>query len=125
MLKLLNLEYEHKTKGVKKANIVCTSQEDAIKYLVRVTKNQVTKINNIGMDFDIHGYSDDSITYITKKLGFSKDQKNTTESSDSSTLEGEYKCPWCEKSYGSAQALKVHMSKAHNVKAVKEESKEE
>lgn len=111
-LKITSIDYELDKKINKKAVILAIGEGDAIKFLRKVTGNKVTRIDNIGYDMDVHAITDDAMEYIAKHGNFK--QQSPGDSKEEETTEV-YKCPWCDKPFGTAQGLKLHLNKAHEL----------
>lgn len=75
MLKVVTIEFEQKDAGERKASILCTSNDDAINFLKKITNNGVNRVSNFGMDVEVHGFSDAALEYIDKKRGITDQQK--------------------------------------------------
>jgi len=117
MLKFFNLEYETDKAGTRKVNLICNGQDDAIGFINKINNNQVKRFNNLGTEFDVHAYTDYAVDYLNKKLSVKKTSDNIQTENTSQTT---YICPWCDKPFEKASALKAHMNRSHNVKEVKE-----
>lgn len=109
MLKLIKIGYTTSSGVSRRANILSTSEEDAINFLRKVTKNNISTINDVGMDADVHAYSDESLAYIKKKT------PEAAKTSNPQTVEPQkvYVCPWCEKEFEKTTGLKIHIQKSH------------
>lgn len=117
MLKVTQIEYDIDGK-VWNATVCCTSDQDALRFLTKLSKKKI-KVNNLGFDKEIHGFTDDALDYIYKKTNMkNKVETNQEEASEEQPVM--YTCPWCDKSYDKASSLKSHMNKSHNVKVVEE-----
>jgi len=114
MLKVTQIEFEVE-KGINRnACICCESDEDAINFIKTLYKGKPIRINNIGFDKTIHGFSDTAVEYLQKRLKLTKIDENAMEREETTV----YKCPWCDKEFPKSASLKVHMNKAHDVKVV-------
>lgn len=117
MLKVTKIGYTLTNGTTRKANVLSTSDEDAINFLRRVTKNGITTINDVGMDSEVHAYTDDALEYIKKRTS-----ATTTPTETETPMEAQkvYMCPWCDKSFEKPASIKAHITKSHK----KEEEKE-
>lgn len=109
MLKLVKIGYTTSNGVSRRANILSTSEEDAINFLRKISKNKVSSIDDVGMDSDVHAYSDASLEYIKKKT------PAATRTEDPQTVEPQkvFACPWCEKEFEKTSGLKIHIQKSH------------
>lgn len=122
MLTLIQLEFSYrdsKNKENRKANVVCTSKQNAIDFLRLGGDAQMI---NIGNEYTIHAYTDEALQYIFDKLNIKVVEDELPEIQTSGELPEEnelpeakdgYVCPWCEKSFEKPQGLKVHIQRMH------------
>lgn len=110
MLKVTRIGYTMTNGSDRKANILSTSDEDAIRFLRRITKNKINTINDVGMDAEIHAYTDDALSYIQKKTSPATTQEATAPKMETNKV---YMCPWCDKEFEKAASMKAHITKTH------------
>jgi len=117
MLTLIQIEFSYrdsKNKGNRKANVVCTSKQNAIDFLRLGGDAQMI---NIGNEYTIHAYTDEALQYIFDKLNIKVSENELPEiqtlESDLPEAKDSYICPWCEKSFEKPQGLKVHIQRMH------------
>lgn len=120
MLKVAKIGYTMKNGTTRKANILGTSEQDAVQFLRRLTNNNISSIDDLGMDSDVHGYTDAAVEYLQKRINknVSKDTPQETEPQKM------YICPWCDREFEKATGLKVHIQRTHQKKEDKKESDE-
>jgi len=118
MLKVARIGYTMKNGSTRKASIIGTSEKDAVQFLRRITNDNISSIDDLGMDTEVHGYTDAAVDYLQKKLG--KLASNNTPQQTEITKN--YICPWCEREFDKPTGLKVHIQRTHQKK---EEKKEE
>lgn len=110
MLKLVKIGYTTSNGVSRRANVLSTSEEDAINFLRRVTGNKISTINDVGMDSDVHAYSDASLDYINKKTGATVASDEKQEPVETQKM---YVCPWCDKEFEKPASIKAHITKSH------------
>lgn len=110
MLKLVKIGYTTSNGVSRKANILSTSEDDAIHFLRRISGNKISTINDIGMDADVHAYSDASLDYINKKTAAGSVDTKKAQAIEAQKV---YVCPWCEKEFEKPTGLKIHIQKTH------------
>ncbi|MFW6046351.1 MAG: hypothetical protein ACOCP4_00910 [Candidatus Woesearchaeota archaeon] len=108
MLMLTQIEFEQKSGDIRRANIVCENQEDAITFIRNLpTTKKVNTINNVGAGNQIHVFTDQALNYIFSRAS---DTKNENINVDETT---NYICPWCDKTFEKPLGLKMHIQKTH------------
>jgi len=117
MLQLVEIEFELKKGGMRKANVIGKDNEDVYKYIMGFESS--SKINNIGFQREIHAYTDYAIDYLKGKLEIEDPKTTETEipNMQMETTQGNrYICPWCERDFEKALGLKMHIKKTHEPK---------
>lgn len=109
MLKVTRIGYTLKNGTTRSANVLSTSDEDAIRFLRKVTKNQITTVNDVGMDSEVHAYTDDALAYIRKKTNVAVPEQAEVQESTQKV----YMCPWCDREFEKSTGLKIHIQRTH------------
>ena len=115
MLKLAKISYTTGKGVTRRVNILSTSEDDALRFLRSIEKNGISTINDLGMDSDVHAYTDAAVNHLKTRIEKIYGNQKTTETKDASIpeIKRTYICPWCEKEFEKTTGLKIHIKKAH------------
>ncbi|MFW6030389.1 MAG: C2H2-type zinc finger protein [Halanaerobiales bacterium] len=122
MLKVAKIGYTMKNGTSRRANVIGLSEQDAVQFLRRLTNNNISSIDDLGMDTDVHGYTDAAIEYLQKKIGKTTSEDKPQEGEQLAEPQKMYICPWCDREFEKSTGLKVHIQRTHQKKEDKKGS---
>lgn len=103
-LKVVKLNYET-VDGAWVASVLSFSGKEAQDFTKRVVGKKFKGVRQISEEAVVDAITDEAKKFLAPKL-----QETTAKSV----------CPWCEKQFDSLHGLKIHISKSHFEKDVKE-----